>query len=89
MRQSATVETFMNSVERIIYYAKDVEQEKYEGSSDLRPPSSWPSTGRIEMIDLQLRYRPDLPLVLKGLSMQLRSGEKLGIVGRCVAKMVR
>ncbi|PPQ65049.1 hypothetical protein CVT26_015745 [Gymnopilus dilepis] len=82
VRQSATVETFMNSVERIIYYAKDVEQEKYEGHSDLRPPSSWPSTGRIEMIDLQLRYRPDLPLVLKGLSLQLRSGEKLGIVGR-------
>ena len=30
----------------------------------------------------QVRYRPDLPLVLKGVSLEVRGGEKAGIVGR-------
>lgn len=32
--------------------------------------------------DLCLAYRPGLPLVLKNLSLQIRAGEKVGIVGR-------
>lgn len=33
-------------------------------------------------MDLQMRYRPDTPLVLKGLTFTIRGGEKLGVVGR-------
>lgn len=84
VRQAAGVETYMNSVERVVYYAEEVEQEKYKGNSELQPPASWPTTGSIEMTNLQLSYRPELPPVLKGLTMRLQSGEKLGIVGRCV-----
>lgn len=29
-----------------------------------------------------MRYRPDLPLVLKNISFQINEGEKVGIVGR-------
>ena len=29
-----------------------------------------------------LKYRPELPAVIKGLSMSIRPGEKVGIVGR-------
>jgi ATP-binding cassette subfamily C (CFTR/MRP) protein 1 len=29
-----------------------------------------------------LRYRPELPLVLKGISFKVRPGEKVGILGR-------
>jgi ABC-type multidrug transport system fused ATPase/permease subunit len=32
--------------------------------------------------NLCLCYRPDLPLVLKGLSLSVKAGEKVGIVGR-------
>lgn len=31
---------------------------------------------------MQLRYRPDTPLVLKGISLSIKGGEKVGVVGR-------
>lgn len=31
---------------------------------------------------LQVRYRPNTPLVLKGISLNVRGGEKIGVVGR-------
>lgn len=42
----------------------------------------WPTEGAIEFENVQLRYRPELPLVLKGISFQIRPGEKVGIIGR-------
>jgi ABC-type oligopeptide transport system ATPase subunit len=43
---------------------------------------SWPTEGAIEFENVQLRYRPELPLVLKGVSFKVRPGEKVGIIGR-------
>ncbi|KAM0065999.1 putative ABC-type xenobiotic transporter [Helianthus debilis subsp. tardiflorus] len=47
-----------------------------------RPPSSWPSKGRIHFEDLKLRYRPNAPLVLKGITCTFEEGTRVGIVGR-------
>ncbi|PPQ68225.1 hypothetical protein CVT26_005758 [Gymnopilus dilepis] len=82
VRQSAEVENDMNSVERIVYYAKGIEQEAPHDIPDKKPPSSWPAEGRLELKDVVLSYRPELPPVLKGLSMSIQAGEKIGIVGR-------
>ena len=30
----------------------------------------------------QVRYRPNTPLVLKGISLNIKGGEKIGVVGR-------
>jgi len=49
---------------------------------DRTPPAPWPSAGTIEFNQIVLKYRPELPPVLKGLSMSVRPGEKIGIVGR-------
>jgi ABC-type multidrug transport system fused ATPase/permease subunit len=46
------------------------------------PPPYWPSHGAIEMVEVRMKYRPGLPLVLKGLTLSIRSCEKVGIVGR-------
>ena len=32
--------------------------------------------------DEQVRYRPNTPLVLKGISLTIEGGEKIGVVGR-------
>jgi ATP-binding cassette subfamily C (CFTR/MRP) protein 1 len=45
-------------------------------------PDDWPTAGAIEFENVQLRYRPELPLVLKGISFKVRPGEKVGIIGR-------
>lgn len=48
----------------------------------MRPPSSWPAYGRIELHDLKIRYRPNAPLVLKGISCTIIEGTRVGVVGR-------
>ncbi|CAJ1950983.1 unnamed protein product [Sphenostylis stenocarpa] len=47
-----------------------------------RPPSSWPSRGRIDLQALEIRYRPNAPLVLKGITCTFREGSRVGVVGR-------
>ncbi|CAG8842966.1 26410_t:CDS:2, partial [Racocetra persica] len=49
---------------------------------DNRPPPGWPAHGEIHIKDLKIRYRPDSPLVLKGISVNIMAAEKIGIVGR-------
>ena len=44
--------------------------------------SKWPTKGSIEFKDVELRYRPNTDLVLKGLSLVIEGGSKVGIVGR-------
>lgn len=43
---------------------------------------SWPEQGSITLNSLKMRYRPDTPLVLKGLNVSIQGGERIGVVGR-------
>ncbi|GAU27415.1 hypothetical protein TSUD_356510 [Trifolium subterraneum] len=47
-----------------------------------RPPSSWPSKGKIDLQGLEIRYRPNAPLVLKGITCTFHEGSSVGVVGR-------
>ncbi|KAF5342067.1 hypothetical protein D9611_001575 [Ephemerocybe angulata] len=89
VRQTAEVENNMNSVERMDHYAKGIEQEAPHLIPEARPATSWPDQGRVELRDIVLSYRPGLPPVLKGLSMTVNAGEKIGIVGRTGAALYR
>ncbi|KAJ7086114.1 ABC transporter [Mycena belliarum] len=82
VRQSAEVENDMNSVERVLHYATEVEQEAPNEIPDKQPQAPWPSKGQIEFKEIVLKYRPGLPAVIKGISMNVQAGEKIGIVGR-------
>ena len=44
--------------------------------------SGWPYSGGIVMDDVMLRYRQDFSLVLKGISVAISPGERIGIVGK-------
>lgn len=45
-------------------------------------PDNWPDKGAITLKNLKMRYRHDTPLVLKGLSVAIAGGERIGVVGR-------
>ncbi|XP_042490578.1 ABC transporter C family member 3-like [Macadamia integrifolia] len=47
-----------------------------------KPSCEWPSQGKIDIVDIQVRYAPHLPLVLRGLTCTFPGGMKIGIVGR-------
>ncbi|TQN69244.1 Multidrug resistance protein fer6 [Colletotrichum shisoi] len=80
VRQLAEVENGMNAVERIQYYGTQLEEEAPLHTIEVRP--SWPEKGEIVFENVEMRYRANLPLVLSGLSMHVRGGERIGIVGR-------
>ena len=47
-----------------------------------QPPAEWPSKGEISFEGCVLRYDPRLPPALRGLTLRVAGGERLGIVGR-------
>lgn len=80
VRQLAEVENNMNATERVHYYGTELEEEAPLHLTEVS--ATWPEKGRIVFDHAQMRYRDGLPLVLKGLSMDVRGGERIGIVGR-------
>ncbi|WVR09429.1 hypothetical protein IAU60_006496 [Kwoniella sp. DSM 27419] len=82
VRQVAEVENDMVGAERIMHYANEIEQEAPHEIKEMKPPAEWPQGGKIEFTDVKMRYRADLPDVLKGLSISVGANEKIGVVGR-------
>ncbi|KAI8928078.1 hypothetical protein BC831DRAFT_548704 [Entophlyctis helioformis] len=81
VRMHAEMEMNMNSVERVQEYMQ-IEQEPASIVPDNRPAPEWPSQGRISVKDVKIRYAPDLPDVLKGISFEVKTAEKVAVVGR-------
>lgn len=82
VRSMTQVETEMNSVERLYGYAFKLDQEAAYKKNEFTPAPEWPQTGYINFQNVNLRYRENLPLVLKDLSLNIYPGEKVGICGR-------
>ncbi|UZJ54396.1 hypothetical protein CBS101457_003716 [Exobasidium rhododendri] len=79
LRMYTMMEINANSIERVAEYL-DVEPEDQGG---LVAPAAWPSrSGDLVIEELSVRYSPELPLVLKGISFTVKAGEKVGICGR-------
>ncbi|XP_044468025.1 ABC transporter C family member 10-like [Mangifera indica] len=81
IQNQCTIANYIISVERLNQYMH-VPSEAPEVIEDSRPPSNWPAVGKVDICDLQIRYRPDAPLVLRGISCTFEGGHKIGIVGR-------
>ncbi|KAL6899190.1 hypothetical protein ACP4OV_005848 [Aristida adscensionis] len=76
-----SLENRMISVERMWQYM-NIPSESALTISESRPNCQWPTKGEIELCNLHVRYAPQLPFVLKGLTCILPGGKKTGIVGR-------
>ncbi|KAL0058896.1 hypothetical protein AAF712_014394 [Marasmius tenuissimus] len=69
-----------NSLERIDGYL-NIEKEPGASVTGL-PPAYWPASGDLRVENLSARYSPGGPKVLHDISFHVKSGERIGVVGR-------
>jgi ATP-binding cassette subfamily C (CFTR/MRP) protein 4 len=93
LKQIITVESIMVSSERAMLITKltpeadlrthyDEEVGLSEEVAKEEVETLWPTIAGLMMTNFSLRYREELPLVLKDIDFTIRSGERIGIVGR-------
>ncbi|KAI0772966.1 multidrug resistance-associated ABC transporter [Trametes elegans] len=86
-RNWTALEVDLNSVERVVEYL-ELPQEPPAIIPSRRPPAYWPSStspnkdGLLVVEDLVIKYAPDLPEVLHGVSFSLKAKERVGLLGR-------
>lgn len=81
VRMWAQCEVKAVNLERVIEYMK-LPSEADAIIEDHRPPHSWPADGSIHFKSYSTRYREKLDLVLRNITLDINSAEKIGIVGR-------
>lgn len=81
VRQTVEVETNIVAVERVLEYAR-LPSEAPEIVPGNRPPVAWPAKGELDFVNYSTRYREGLDLVLKNINLDIKSHEKIGVVGR-------
>lgn len=93
---SSQIESRMVSLERCLKFTDIKAEPGYKGleklEKDIRANKAvidgfdkepnWPGEGVIEVKELFIRYREDLEDVIKGLTVTLEAGTKVGLVGR-------
>ncbi len=77
------VEQSMISMERCLKYT-EIEGEKpsVQDNDIILERNNWPSEGIIKFHNYYVKYRPNTEIVLKNLNFEIKSKEKIGIVGR-------
>ena len=80
VRLSARVEVMMTSVERLDYYCNLKSEEE---DDDYNDDQIWsPQSGKIDLRSICVKYREDLPTILKHVEAKIPSGSKVGVIGR-------
>lgn len=82
IRTYTQVENEMNGVERLCEYAFKIPEEAPYLITENTPPKEWPQQGVVSFDKVNLSYRPELPLVLRDVSFDVKPMEKIGICGR-------
>uniref|UniRef100_A0A7N8XVA8 ATP-binding cassette, sub-family C (CFTR/MRP), member 2 n=1 Tax=Mastacembelus armatus TaxID=205130 RepID=A0A7N8XVA8_9TELE len=80
VRMTSELETNIVAVERVSEYSELENEAKWV--TDNQPPEKWPEAGSLQFENYKVRYRPELDLVLHGITCEIDSTEKIGIVGR-------
>ncbi|KAI9506378.1 P-loop containing nucleoside triphosphate hydrolase protein [Coemansia spiralis] len=81
VRDYNTTELNMNAVERVKQYLSIKQEAALASEPEYKPPAAWPTKGDVQIEDLVAEYVPGVP-VLHGISLSVKHGEKIGVVGR-------
>uniref|UniRef100_A0A673MR21 ABC transporter domain-containing protein n=1 Tax=Sinocyclocheilus rhinocerous TaxID=307959 RepID=A0A673MR21_9TELE len=82
VRLSTEVEAKFTSVERLLEYITSCVSEGPRSVKGTHITASWPQEGAITFKNYSMRYRDNTPIVLNNLHINIKPGEKVGIVGR-------
>ena len=80
--QKAELEQNVVSIERLEQYTSIETEAPYIIENKRLKNPLWPQYGKIEFRNVYMKYRPELPHVLKGLSFVINASEKVGVIGR-------
>lgn len=89
MRQTAELENCMTSVERVVEYIELEPEAPLEIKENCVDLSNWPANGSITFNNLSLRYSKNSHLILNSLNFMIKPREKIGIVGRTGALILK
>ncbi|CAD8115160.1 unnamed protein product [Paramecium primaurelia] len=78
MRQMIQVHAMMSSCQRM-YEIIDLTSE---APQYLEQVQNWPSVGQVKFEQVELRYRYNTPLILKGINFEIPYKKRIGIIGR-------
>lgn len=89
VRMFCEIETNIVSVERVLEYSECPQERRADTPIDDSDPrvikalnDGWPKQGAIAVKTASLRYAPELPRVLRNLTINIEPGERVGLVGR-------
>jgi len=78
---STQMKAWFTSYERVLQFTTIPQEPPHELESDANL-THWPAKGEIKFENTQLRYAPHMPLVLRGISLTIPGGSRVGVVGR-------
>lgn len=81
VQELTSLENTMIYVERTKEFMNITPESEFVKSSD-KNLENWPFIPTIEFKNVQMRYRPNTPLVLKGVNFEIKAGHRVGLVGR-------
>ena len=79
-----SLDSIMSSCERT-YKIIDLPQEPplyIPSKSEELKKIKWPASGNLEFNNVSMRYQEGTDLVIRGVSFSIKSGEKIGVIGR-------
>jgi len=84
IRQSAEVVNLMVGVERVLGFGDLPSEAAFvkDVPDKALLKQNWPHEGSLEVKGFSCRYRPNLPLSLKNISLSIQPGHRVGVVGR-------
>ncbi|OAA37332.1 ABC transporter, transmembrane domain, type 1 [Beauveria brongniartii RCEF 3172] len=74
----SAMDSGLMSAERLVQYGS-IEQEPSDGSD---VGDSWPEEGQVQVYDYKAGYGPGLPDTLRDVTFTIKTGERVGVVGR-------
>ena len=80
IRMAGELESDSVAIERIREYEDLPQESDWDTPGGLE--ASWPQSGAIEFSEYSTKYRPELDNVLSNFNLKIKSGDKVGLVGR-------